>query len=222
MKLAQRLGEYGLFLRGVARLSAHEIEAYGFPADKPELVLVGNIGSSYWPIFSQSAEFLDGAADPLDRWSQRVANEIAAELALQPVYPFAGPPYYPFQQWAQRAEALEQSPLGIMMHPEFGLWHSYRFALLGADFAAVREPVPAVSPCLGCDTRPCLQRCPVGAIDDNGYDVDRCAHYLLQTPRAECHARGCLARYACPVAAELSYAPEQGRFHLRAFLNARQ
>ena len=54
----------------VTRLSAGEIETYGFPADKPELVLVGNIGSSYWPLFSQSTEYLDGAADPLDRWSR--------------------------------------------------------------------------------------------------------------------------------------------------------
>ena len=84
MNLAQCLREYGLYLRGATRLTDQEIETYEFPADKPELVLVGNIGSSYWPIFSQSAEYLDGAADPLDRWSQRVANEIAAELAVQP------------------------------------------------------------------------------------------------------------------------------------------
>jgi hypothetical protein len=222
MKLTQCLREYGLFLRGATRLSAEEIEAYGFPVDKPELALVGNIGSSYWPIFSQSTEYLDAATDPLDRWSRRVANEIAAELAVQPVYPFAGPPYYPFQQWAQRAEALEQSPLGIMMHPEFGLWHSYRFALLGAEFEVAAEPILDKSPCLGCDAKPCLQRCPVNAFDGKTYNVDRCADYLLQTPQAECHSRGCLARYACPIAAELSYAPEQGKFHLQAFLNVRK
>ena len=222
MKLAQSLHEYGLFSRGVTRLTPAEIETYGFPVDKPELVLVGNIGSSYWPFFSQSAEYHDGKTDPLDRWSRRVATEIAVGLALQPVYPFSGPPYYPFQQWAQRAEALEQSPIGVMMHPEFGLWHSYRFALLGAEFTVAEERIPGESPCLSCDTRPCLQRCPVGAFDGNGYDVDRCAGYLLQTPQAECHSQGCLARYACPVAVELSYLPEQGKFHLQAFLNARK
>lgn len=222
MILPQRLREYGLFLRGVIRLTAREIETYEFPADKPELALVGNIGSSYWPVFSRSAEYRDGAADPLDRWSRRVAGAIAAELAVQPVYPFTGPPYYPFQQWAQRAEALQQSPLGVMMHPEFGLWHSYRFALLGAEFAVSGEPVLAESPCLDCDSQPCLHVCPVKAIDDNGYDVDRCGGFLLQNPQAECHSRGCLARYACPIAAGLGYVPEQGSFHLRAFLNGRK
>jgi hypothetical protein len=222
VNLVESLGEYGLFPRGATRLTDQEIETYGFPADKPELVLVGNIGSSYWPLFSQSAEYLDGAADPLDRWSRRVANEIAVELAVLPVYPFTGPPYYPFQQWAQRAEALVQSPLGVMMHPEFGLWHSYRFALLGAEFDLACEAAPTESPCFGCESQPCLHRCPVSAIDGDGYDVERCASYLLQTPQAECHSQGCLARYACPIATDLSYLPEQGEFHLRAFLNARK
>ena len=90
MKLVQCLHEYGLFLRGATRLTPQEIETYGFPVDKPELVLVGNIGSSYWPIFSQSTEYLDGEADPLDRWSRRVANVIAAELITATGLSFLG------------------------------------------------------------------------------------------------------------------------------------
>jgi hypothetical protein len=211
-----------LFLRGVVQLTRQEIETYGFASEQPLLALVGNIGSSYWPNFSQSPEFHDSAAHPLDRWSRRVANELAAELPVQPLYPFAGPPYYPFQQWAHRAEALEQSPIGVMMHPEYGLWHSYRFALLGADFDDESGAETGASPCLSCDARPCLRRCPVDAFDANGYAVERCASYLRQTPTAGCHAQGCLARYACPVAPQLSYIPAQGQFHLRAFLEARK
>lgn len=222
MIVAQRLQDYGLYLRGVTRLAPQELDKYGFAQDKPMLALVGNIGSSYWPIFSESAEYLDHAADPLDRWSRRVAGELAAELPLQPVFPFEGPPYYPFQQWARRAEALQQSPIGVMMHPEFGLWHSYRFALLGAVFDDQHGAQTGASPCLACTAKPCLQRCPVDAFNGDGYDVDRCATYLLQTPAAECHSQGCLARYACPVAPQLAYTPAQGQFHLQAFLTARK
>lgn len=222
MKLSERLHEYGLFIRGIARLTDEEIETYGISADKPVLALVGNIGSSYWPVFSQSDEYRDGEAEPLDRWSERVASGIEVEFELQPVYPFTGPPYYPFQQWAHRAEALEQSPVGVMMHPEFGLWHSYRFALLGAEFTVSDAPVSRQSPCRSCDTQPCLRSCPVDAFDGQGYDVDRCARYLLETPHAECHSRGCIARHACPVAPDMRYVPEQGSFHLRAFLDARK
>ncbi len=222
MKLADRLRDYGLYLRGVARLDAEEIADYGIDVELPWIALVGNIGSSYWPIFSESAEYRDNVADPLDRWSRRIAETVAAEFPLTPIYPFEGPPYYPFQRWAQRAEALEQSPVGVMMHPEFGLWHSYRFALLGAGFENDPSPRPAASPCIDCVDKSCLQRCPVGAFDDAGYDVEGCASYLQQTPLAECHALGCLARYACPVAPDLRYLPAQGRFHLQAFLEARK
>ena len=221
MNPSAALQAYGLFVRGVTRLSTAEIETYGFSGAKPALALVGNIGSSYWPVFSQSPEFLDGEADPLDRWSRRVAKAIAAELPVDPVYPFEGPPYYPFQQWAQHAEALEQSPIGVMIHPRYGLWHSYRFALLGADFEVDQSQSLGESPCISCDAKPCLHRCPVDAFDINGYDAERCASYLRQTPHAECHSSGCLARYACPVAPDLSYTAEQGQFHLQAFLNAR-
>jgi hypothetical protein len=222
LNLTSRLADFGLFLRGVTSLSRQETEDYGFPLNKASIALVGNIGSSYWPHFSRSDEYLDGAGHPLDRWSRRVAQEIATELPVVPVYPFDGPPYYPFQQWARRAEDLLQSPLGIMMHPDHGLWHSYRFALLGDEFENDEALPSGESPCLTCEARPCLHSCPVGAFDDSGYDVDRCATHLQQTPQADCNTRGCQARYACPVAPGLRYTAAQSRFHLSAFLDARK
>jgi hypothetical protein len=220
-ELDDSLRAHGLFVRGVTRLSEVEIETFDLNADQADIALVGNIGSSYWPQFSQSIEFSDGAAHPLDRWSRRVATSIAQELSLRPLYPFEGPPYFPFQQWAKRAEALEQSPIGVMMHPEYGLWHSYRFALLGADLQPETTHAAAVSPCLACELKPCLHTCPVDAFDPGGYAVDICADYLRKTPQAACHQRGCLARHACPVATEFRYIDAQGSFHLRAFLQAR-
>ncbi len=221
MNLTRELQEYGLFLRGVARIRDDERDAYGFDAALQWIALVGNIGSSYWAVFGRSIEFGDGKPDPLDRWSRRVAETVAGRHGLRPVYPFEGPPYYPFQQWARRAEGLEQSPIGVMMHPQYGLWHSYRFALLAAEIDAEPEQRLAASPCLSCADQPCLSACPVGAFSPQGYAVQRCAHYLEATPSADCNACGCIARYACPVAPELRYDHGQGRFHLRAFLDAR-
>lgn len=219
-ELDDALREHGLFVRGLTRLGESELEGYDLDSTRPVLALVGNIGSSYWPMFSRSPEFADGKAHPLDRWSRRIADSIAESLSLQPLFPFDGPPYYPFQRWAQRAEGLEQSPIGVMMHPEFGLWHSYRFALLGAAFEPAKAIPKTVSPCRDCEDRPCLHACPVDAFDASGYDVARCAAFLLRNPRAQCNRRGCLARYACPVAPDLRYIDAQGRFHLRAFLDA--
>lgn len=220
MSLAQDLRHHGLHLRGVATITDAERERYGFAADARQIALVGNVGSSYWPHFSASPEFADGKPDPLDRWSRRIAEAIAAAHALTPVFPFDGPPYYPFQQWAHRAEGLAQSPIGVMIHPHFGLWHSYRFALLATEFDRGSDLREHASPCLQCAAQPCLHSCPVDAFDENGYDVDACATYLRATPEAECNARGCSARCACPVAPELRYDPAQGQFHLRAFLAA--
>lgn len=222
MTLAQSLQTHGLYLRGVARLTAQESENYALDVAVRDVALVGNIGSSYWEDFSQAEEFADGGAHPLDRWSRRIATQIADAYPVTPIFPFDGPPYYPFQQWAQRAEGLHQSPLGIMIHPQYGLWHSYRFALLGRDFAAGDSFPDSAAPCLTCVDQPCLRRCPVDAFSAEGYAAERCANYLLETPEAECLTRGCLARYACPVAPELRYLPAQGEFHLRAFLQARR
>jgi hypothetical protein len=220
VKLAAQLAQHGLFLRGVTRVTAEEVKQYSFPGEQYSIALVGNIGSSYWDSFSQSPEFNDGDSDPLDRWSCRIAGAIASQFSLTPVYPFEGPPYYPFQRWAQRAETLLQSPIGVMIHPQHGLWHSYRFALLGENFEY--ETMPEIeSPCLQCEAKPCLHRCPVDAFDGSNYDVDSCAAFLRQTAEAECHTTGCVARYACPVAPELRYKPAQGQFHLSAFLGAR-
>lgn len=220
-RLQRSLREHGLFVRGITRLNDAEIETFEVDRDSAEIALVGNIGSSYWPQFSQSPEYSDGAAHPLDRWSRRVAESVADALSLRAIYPFDGPPFYPFQQWASRAESLGQSPLGIMIHPELGLWHSYRFALLGADLGAPDNVPAAVSPCQNCVGQPCLHTCPVDAFDGDSYDFKRCATYLRDTPPAECNQRGCLARIACPVAPELRYRDEQGRFHLAAFVGAR-
>ena len=225
--LESKLLGFGLHLRGLSTITDEEMKL--LQLTEPALIaLVGNVGSSYWPVFSSSFEYRDGLPDSLDRWSKRVAELLANELSLKAVYPFKGPPYLPFQQWAKRAEPLSQSPLGLMIHPQYGLWHSYRFGLLipadgltlATDAGEKRGP-DTQSSCESCETQPCLQSCPVAAFDINGYDVDGCAAYLKQNPEAACHVEGCLSRLACPVEESFRYDAEQHCFHLRAFTAAR-
>jgi epoxyqueuosine reductase QueG len=216
--LETKLLEFGLHLRGAFGISDEEMDMFEL-SDRATITLVGNIGSSYWPVFSESAEYQDGLPDSLDRWSKRVAEQVENGFGVKAIYPFEGPPYFPFQQWAKRAEPLNQSPLGLMIHPLYGLWHSYRFALLiPGDGLAGQQAVNTHSPCASCDTQPCLQTCPVGAFDINGYDVASCATFLKQSPGASCHGEGCLARLACPVGESYQYDSDQHCFHLRAFL----
>lgn len=129
--LEAKLGAFGLHLRGILRPDAEEAEMLKVEVgSEVSIALVGNIGSSYWSVFSQSSEYRDGQPDALDRWSRRVAQQVAEVFKARAIFPFEGPPYYPFLQWAKRADVLSQSPLGLMIHPQYGLWHSYRFALL--------------------------------------------------------------------------------------------
>jgi hypothetical protein len=221
--LAVSLESFGLHLRGVLNLKSEDVKSLQIDADDDvSIALVGNIGSSYWPVFSASPEFQDRHPDSLDRWSRRVAEQVADTFGASAIYPFEGPPYYPFQQWAKRADMLSQSPMGLMIHPQYGLWHSYRFGLLIPHSHATDQPnISVESPCLSCEARPCLHACPVNAFSAKGYDVDSCAAYLKQTADASCHQQGCLARLACPVGGDYRYNSAQHTFHLRAFIAAR-
>jgi hypothetical protein len=184
------------------------------------IVLVGAAGARGWHAFAAASEARDRLADPLDRWSRRVIGDLALEMAATPLYPFAGPPHWSFQRWAKRAEPLFASPLGMLIHPDYGLWHSYRGALAFAQPIAIPPREERVSPCEACPTRPCLSACPVGAFTVGGYDVAACAAHLREAGNA-CMDGGCLARRACPVGAEHAHGSEQARFHMRAFLSAR-
>ena len=159
-----------------------------------------------------------GFADPLDRWSRRLIESLARELGGRALFPFGGPPFLPFQRWAQRAEPVHSSPIGLLIHPYYGLWHAYRGAIGFPEELAVPEPAPVPSPCESCTGRWCLKSCPVGAFSSTGYDVAACAGHLRSAAGGDCMDFGCRARRACPVGADHAYGPEQASFLMRAFL----
>jgi hypothetical protein len=210
----------GLVPRGAFNLE--EGERRGAPAGIRTIVLIGMTGRVGWSAFAASPEAGDGAGDPLDRWSRRVIETLARELGGQALFPFGGPPYWPFQQWARRAEPVHPSPIGILIHPRYGLWHSYRGALGFSGKLAIPEPAAIPSPCDSCVGRWCLKPCPVGAFSSAGYDVAACVGHLKSAAGADCMDLGCRARRACPVGAEHAYGPEQANFLMEAFLRAQE
>jgi hypothetical protein len=196
-------------------------ERKGELADVATIALLGLAGRRGWTTFSGSPEAQDGAADPLDRWSRRVVDALAAGLGARALYPFGGPPHWPFQRWARRAEPMHVSPLGLLIHPVDGLWRGYRGALAFAERLAAPPTRVTVSPCETCVARPCLSACPVGAFTGDGYDVAACAAHLSHPAGRTCMEGGCLARRACPVGAERAHELAEAAFHMRAFLAAR-
>ena len=229
--IRQALAQRGLHLRGSWRPDPEAEQLPLLPGGGSAGVvwMVGVVGSGHWSDFSASPFFTDGVPDPLDRWSQSIGDELALRWGGVALYPFTGPPYWPFQQWATRAEPLQNSPLMLRIHPSYGLWHAYRFALALPGSPPVNLVAPAAPPssglgslCLQCDGQPCLQACPVSAFDGTSYGVDDCLGWLRQPGGEPCMQQGCLARRACPVGAAYRYPSDVAAFHMTAFASLRR
>ncbi len=206
----------GLAPRGAFRLGAEE--RAGPLAEVATIVLIGVAGRRGWDAFALSPEAREGGGDPLDRFSRRIVDGLASELAAIALHPFGGPPHWPFQQWARRAEPVHPSPIGLLIHPVYGLWHSYRGALAFRRALDLPDVEPRPSPCEACRERPCRVACPVGAFTEAGCDVPGCAAHLRSAAGGDCMALGCAARRACPVGRAHAHRAEQASFAMRAFL----
>ncbi len=133
--LEAALAAHGLNLRGAWRPTAQDaLPALPGARQAAVVWMVGQLGAQSWEPFKSSRFFSDGLPDPLDRWSQSIGDALALEFGGLALYPFGGPPWHPFQQWAMRAEPLYASPIKLLIHPKYGLWHAYRFALALPDW----------------------------------------------------------------------------------------
>lgn len=216
-----RLSEYGLSVRGLVRFTPEDVAPRLVDGRRAAAVLaIGVTGGAMWPHFERwrMAQADRGGVDPLDRWSKIVIDALADAVGAQACYP-SDAPYHPFQAWAMRAEGLKPSPLGILIHPRYGLWHSYRGALLFAtwDGDALSSGPRGLHPCDTCREKPCLSTCPVGAVLPEGFDIAGCRQHLAsEEGQGGCMLSGCLARNACPVGGDFRYPEAQLRFHMQA------
>lgn len=212
------LAPHGIFLRGTVVFSDGEpAPLLNGGARARSVVLLGNIGGSLWEPFSRWRAVPENAdvANPLDAWSKALIGPLAERLAATAYFP-SDPPWQPFQQWATRAESLKPSPLGILVHPVYGLWHGYRGAL-GFAHSVESGTLSSEHPCERCAEKPCLTACPAGAVSPTGFDVASCRSYLRTSEGHEtCLAGGCMARAACPVGIDYRYPPAQLAFHMAA------
>jgi hypothetical protein len=183
------------------------------------VILLGNAGPELWAHFASERR---DELNPLDRWSQRLVEPIAQKLGGLAVFP-SDQPFQPFIAWARAAEPVHGSPLGMLIHPEYGLWHAYRAALLfDRPVDGVPKRLEQVSPCETCADKPCLSACPVSAFSGAAYDVAACAGHLALQAEPACQSLGCRARAACPIGSDWRYPTAQIAFHMNAFAAARQ
>lgn len=214
--IAAALARDGLILRGGFNFADGEEATPGL-SDAKSVLLVGQAGAAPWPHFLRWLERQAQAiANPLDTWSREVIGAVAQDFGARAVSP-SDKPYLPFQQWAMRAEGLKPSPLGILMHPQYGLWHAYRGALLFEDEISARPAEVAIHLCDACVEKPCLKSCPVEAYSTKGFAYQSCLAHVRGPDGEPCRTGGCLDRNACPYRTAYRYPADVQAFHMAAF-----
>ncbi len=188
------------------------------PGDARFVMLVGNAGPD---MFRRFARERDHRTAKIDDWTREAIGVLADDLSARAVFPFDMQPL-PFLTWARRAGAGHVSPLGLNIHPTYGLWHAFRAALLFPVVFDLPMQLAGAHPCEACANKPCLSACPVKAFDGSSYDVAACAAHLESAAGESCMSGGCLARHACPVGQGFAYHPVQAQFFMRAFRAARR
>ncbi|MTH97843.1 hypothetical protein [Roseibium sp. RKSG952] len=183
-----------------------------------QVLVIGSTAPQIWPVFSHSPEFVDGQPDPLDRYTKRVLTQVAEAFGVDHAFPFEGPPYHPFQRWAQRCGGFSPSPVGVLAHRTYGPWMGLRAAFFSTGQISLISDETAEGPCPACMEKPCIEACPAAALTArDGYDVPRCMAYLHENRESSCFS-GCAARRACPYGPEHAHSVDAGRFHMNSFL----
>lgn len=217
-EIAAALSANGLILRGCVTFAEGEEAPSGLSgASAKTAILVGQAGAEPWPHFLRWRERQPQAiANPLDTWSREVIGAVAETFGVRAVSP-SDKPYLPFQQWAMRAEGLKPSPLGILMHPKYGLWHAYRGALLFEDEISVEASQASIHLCDTCVAKPCMKSCPVDAYSKDGFAYQSCVAHVQGANGSPCRTGGCLDRNACPYGTAYRYPADVQAFHMAAF-----
>ncbi|MBX3597355.1 MAG: 4Fe-4S dicluster domain-containing protein [Rhizobiaceae bacterium] len=217
-RLTDMLARNGLALRGGFNIDEKESAPQTVDGQPVlSIVLVGNAGGAFWPHFQRWFE--EGkcqSANPLDDWSRMVLEGAAQAVNARVILP-NDRPFHPFQQWAMRAEGLRPSPIGVLMHPEYGLWHAYRGALLFNEFIEFGQSRVVAHVCDDCAAKPCLSSCPVAAHSPEGFAYQRCLDHVRSEKGQVCMSGGCLDRNACPAGSAYRYPAPVQQFFMRSF-----
>ena len=218
------LSQHGLVCFGGLELTKNECATGCEVFIGRKALLIGNAGADMWHIFSKSVEYADGNPDPMNRWTKLVLDEIAQDLQCHVFYPF-DVPYWPFQKLAREAAGIQSSPLGISIHPKYGLWHAFRGLFVfdheheyASQINALIAGVEKLNhPCDSCEEKPCLSACPVGAFTGERLDVESCFSHLDGGSNPACMSLGCQARAACPIASDRQNDIAQIQFHMKSY-----
>lgn len=189
-------------------------------AGAKSVVVIANYGGEMWKALQADIEINHGQyadiTDPVDLFSSTAIEAAAEELrrkgiAVYTAYPWrqeAGG-YLPFQAWGVSAGMGSMSIVGVVVHPEYGSWNSFRGALILDAEIEPDASLDGFDPCADCKA-PCIAACPAGAISKSGCNVQKCLGARLFDSRCECL---CSAREACVFGIEHKFHRDEITYH---------
>jgi epoxyqueuosine reductase len=150
------------------------------------LCLIGNGGKSLW---EQLPHPLDVKTHPIDlftKYKMQEFSNVFLESDIEILYP--NDRYIlPLQKIGRAFNLCTQSPIGLDINAQFGLWFAFRGVFLTSKKLPILSREKTIAPCDTCKEKPCLQTTDIN-----------------------------LARLKCPVKNEQQYFDEQIKYHQRA------
>ena len=137
------------------------------------VIVFASGGSALWDSFIKDIErhpaHLRDHQHPFDDFVHRAIQ--SADPSPQPSRRWircAAEPevFLDFRPLAHAAGLGTQSTMGLLIHPQYGLWVGLRAALLTTEPLSISSTIP-VSPCDACESKPCIAACPAGAVRPN-------------------------------------------------------
>lgn len=221
-RLREELRASGLNAWGVAPVEAWDAavgperrSAALLPGARSILVL-GSGGGALWDALLAELRAdprrLAEEAHPLDAFVERRVRQADAELGERPRRWFfaaaSAELHLDFRVLASLAGLGRRSRLGLLLHPEYGVWLGLRAACFLTEPLAPTGPLSG-DPCEACPA-PCIPACPGEAFPGGHWHVDPCSAFHAASPAC---TSSCAARSACVASPHARYDADEYLYH---------
>lgn len=178
----QSLKDSGLNIFLSIKVSDLPAELFPFSNEQKNktLCLIGSGGISLWENLPHP---LDATTNPIDNFTQNKMQEFAKKTLndeIEILYPnehFT----MPLQKIGRAMNLCTQSPIGIDIHPHFGLWFAFRGVFLTSAKIPIITMENKSSLCDSCSQKPCLHsldlkisrlNCPINEHRYTSFQID--------------------------------------------------
>ncbi len=185
-----------------------------------QLILVAHGGKTLWNSIPQNILLTpkEQSSNPIDNFTTDSINtwfkQNQPQIKKKIIYP--SPKNIPLQALGQLAHIHFPSPFLVGINNLYGSWFAYRAVILSnSNFTnSIKEKTH--SPCIKCQSKLCISKCPAKACTESAFDMKTCLSYRL-TEHSLCE-KTCQARISCPVSTEHRYSTEQINYHYQCSL----